>query len=144
LAVAHAGWEVPFVDPFGTRRITELAAAITPAAWSRGGSPRGLARLIGADRVPAEIRRRVRRGGQSLDVWFVMAHEPELYLREADALDPLLAGVLDGERLRAELAAWPWGEPRSPAPASLHVVTALLDWNVFLRITRERVAAAGR
>ena len=60
---------VLYADPFRARQILDFAAQIQPVDWLRGPAPRGLARLIAADRVPDAIRLRTRRGGQAWDTW---------------------------------------------------------------------------
>lgn len=75
------------VDPFLSRELIELAAAITPRTWRRGPAERGFARRAATGRVPDAIRLRARRGGQGFDTWFVIATQPrrtEAALRTAE------------------------------------------------------------
>ena len=109
-AMAYPGWESPLVDPFRSPSVLNLAAAITPATWARGGHPRGFARAVATGRVPDEIRLRTRRGGQAMDTWFVISGQRVEFEQQVQLLtnDPDLGSYIDGPELHAEVASWPW------------------------------------
>lgn len=139
--MAFDGWEASFVDPFRSQSVVELAAEITPAAWARGGSPRGLARLLAAGRVPDEIRLRTRRGGQSVDSWFMESKQKSRYLAgiEQAAQDPLLGPLFPWATLQDEVQSWPWGQVTSAEPKSFMQVQKILAAGTFLQVTRRRL-----
>lgn len=144
--LAFAGWDAALVDPFRSRPVVDLAASITPASWARGGSPRGLARLIAEGRVPDEIRLRTRRGGQTWDTWFVESAHRERYLMEVRLAteDPDLGSHLDRSELLREVRSWPWGQPMSAAPTGFGQLQNVLAVAAFARVTRRRVREAPR
>ena len=139
--LAFAGWDAAMIDPFRSSPVVDLAASMTPAAWARGGTPRGLARLIGEGRVPDEIRLRTRRGGQSWDSWFLSSGSRERYFEEARLAmeDPDLNAHMSGLDLCQELSNWPWGQPLSATPARWNVVLDVLATAAFTRLTRQRL-----
>lgn len=131
------------VDPFAAGPVLDLAAAMTPLEWSRGGLHRGYARLLGAGRVPDAIRLRTRRGGQSWDAWYVVAGQRDRYLDEVAAVasTPVMADLVDVDVLRASVAAWPWGRPGAPMPAGVTPLNRLLATAAFVRLTDRRLRA---
>ena len=130
-----SGSAVPTVDPFTTRTLLDVAAAITPLEWSRGPGPRGYARLLGAGRVPDPIRLRTRRGGQAWDQWYLIRNDRDRYYDEVVALaaTPILGGWVDTAVLRAQLDQWPWGEVHGPAHLSLLAMGRILSLGGFVR-----------
>jgi asparagine synthase (glutamine-hydrolysing) len=139
--LAFDGWDAALVDPFRSKPVIELAALITPAVWARGGSPRGLARLIAEGRVPDEIRLRTRRGGQGWDAWFIESTHMERYLMEVllAADDPDLEPHLDRSELLQEVQSWPWGQPMAAAPSGFRRVLNVLAVAAFARVTRRQL-----
>lgn len=137
-------WTATPVDPFATRRMSELAASIEPLEWRTGPLPRAFARRLGAGRVPDEIRLRTRRGSQSADLWFATRGNRDRYLDEIDLLPatPHLGGWVDHEALRRNAAGWPWGELAGPpgwAVQGLHHVLGLAG---FIRASEVRLLAS--
>lgn len=106
---------VLMADPFASRAVIEVAAAITPAEWARGAAARGFARRASAGRVPDAIRLRTGRGLQGRDAWYVIRHDKDDYLDRI----AMLAGIpgleeVDYRSLANRVAAWPWGEVEGP------------------------------
>lgn len=106
---------VLMADPFASRSVIEVAAAITPAEWARGPMARGFARRASAGRVPDAIRLRTGRGLQGRDAWFVIRHDKDDYLDRVSTLAsvPGLEEV-DHQAMRAQVTAWPWGQIKGP------------------------------
>ncbi|MFN8125878.1 MAG: asparagine synthase-related protein [Candidatus Nanopelagicales bacterium] len=129
-------------DPFLARAVLDVAAAIEPAEWQRGGGSRSFARRLGLGRVPDDIRLRKRRGAQGWDAWYVVRNDRDRYLAEIDLLrdTPALGGWVDDRRLAATVAAWPWGATHGPGPGELHTVHRLLALAAFARDTTRRLA----
>lgn len=138
LTIAPAGWRVPYVDPFATESMLDLAAAIKPADWARAGFPRGFARLVARGRLPDEIRLRTRRGGQAWDAWFTIHDRKSEHLAAAEALidDPTLGAWVDADVLLAEVRSWPWGKPHAADPTRLPAVMDLLSFGAAWRTLR--------
>lgn len=111
---AHDG--VPAVDPFLSRPVLDVAAAITPAEWMRGPGTRAFARRICEGRVPDRIRFRPDRGQQGRDAWYVICDDRDDYLDRVEAVGtvPGLEGV-DIVGLRTLVSRWPWGRVEGPA-----------------------------
>jgi len=131
------------VDPFASGPVLDLAAAMTPLEWSRGGMHRGYARMLGAGRVPDAIRLRTRRGGQSWDAWYTIADQRNRYLDEVAAVasTPVLCDLVDVDVLRATVAAFPWGEPQASMPSAVMALNRLLGLAGFVRLTDRRLRA---
>jgi hypothetical protein len=142
-AMAGANRTAPYVDPFTSREVIDLAARIVPAQWQQGPGPRGLARLLGEGRVPDEIRLRTRRGGQAWDEWFLMRHERQRYAEEIDKLSetPVLGGWVDHVQLRRQHESWPWGEVEGPPSLAVLALNRILSLGSFVRMTSERLDA---
>ena len=138
-------WAATPVDPFATRRMSELAASIEPLEWRTGPFPRAFARRLGAGRVPDEIRLRTRRGSQSADVWFATRGNRQRYLDEIDLLPatPFLGGWVDHEALRRNVASWPWGEAVGPSGWAVSGLQHVLGLAGFIRASKERLLASG-
>lgn len=126
---------VPVVDPFATRSMLDLAAAISPLEWSRGPGARGYARLLAACRVPDSIRLRTRRGGQSWDEWYLIRNQRERYYDEVAALatTPILGGWVDDAVLRSHLDAWPWGQVHGPSQLPVLAMARILSLAAYVR-----------
>ena len=138
-------WATTPVDPFATRRISELAASIEPIEWRTGPLPRAFARRLGAGRVPDEIRLRTRRGSQSADLWFATRGNRQRYLDEIDSLPatPHLGGWVDHEALHRSLAEWPWGGLVGPSGWAVSGLHHVLGLAAFIRTSEERLLASG-
>ena len=130
-------------DPFLSRGILDLAASITPREWARGPQPRGYARLLGAGRVPDEIRLRTRRGGQSWDHWYLIRDQRARYYDEVASLPntPILGGWVDDVALRRILDSWPWGQVNGPSQISAIAMDRILSLATFVRLTTARLKA---
>jgi asparagine synthase (glutamine-hydrolysing) len=96
-------------DPTGDRRVVE--AAMRQPEWSRrrAGIGRAVARGAMADRLPAAIAQRTRRGEQLPDWLDVMIAARKELEADLDALveHPTSYRLIDTERLRLLLAHWP-------------------------------------
>ena len=109
LAVMHALTGVRLTDPTGDVRLIELCATQPSWARRRNGRTRAVARDAMADRLPASIAERTRRGSQLPD-WLdrMAAAKDELWselgaARESDTCRELL----DLDRMDSALRAWP-------------------------------------
>ena len=142
-ALAFPVWPAPLADPFLSRGILDLAASITPREWARGPQPRGYARLLGAGRVPDEIRLRTRRGGQSWDHWYLIRDQRARYYDEVASLPntPILGGWVDDVALRRILDSWPWGQVNGPSQISAIAMDRILSLATFVRLTTARLKA---
>jgi asparagine synthase (glutamine-hydrolysing) len=96
-------------DPTSDRRVIE--AALRQPEWVRrhGGIPRAVARGAMADRLPAAIVDRTRRGEQLPDWFDVMTANRERLGAELGALEdhPTSRGLIDVPRLRRLMHDWP-------------------------------------
>ncbi|HEY1751447.1 MAG TPA: asparagine synthase-related protein [Caulobacteraceae bacterium] len=117
LALRHVGavtwpgvlaeWGVDMRDPTADRRLLEFCLGVPTEQFLRGGETRALARLALADRLPTAVVGARTRGYQAAD-W-------PLGLTAADVGDelarleaiPAAARLLDLERMRRLVAAWP-------------------------------------
>lgn len=137
-----AAFAVSSVDPFRHRLVLDTAARITDDGWRTDGVTRGLARAAGAGRVPDEVRMRVPRGGQGLDVWHWMYHDSAMYHEHVEALadTPAIADLVDIDAVRALVDGWPWGGPVPPPKVHTSVVNRLLAFCAFIRDTTDRLA----
>ena len=104
---AFAQCGIQEIDPMADRRLVEFSLTLPPDQLLRNGQSRPLARAALADRVPAAILSSQVRGLQSAD-WY-------LHFRQADALavleeiepHPAVRDLLDLERMRRAIEAWP-------------------------------------
>jgi len=129
------------VDPFSCRTVQDFAAAITPLEWCQGPYPRGYGRLLAEGRVPDAIRLRTRHGLQSADSWYRIRHQRQRYRQELQLLEstPLLAELLDLDRVRRTVEAWPWGEGGGAPLLEVFSIDRLLSVAGFLRFTSARL-----
>jgi hypothetical protein len=135
------------VDPYSSRSVIELAAAIEPGEWRRGPRPRALARRLGAGRVPDEIRLRQRRGGQDGDVWFIVRNLPGRLRADVEQVldEPAFAQVLDPAAVRAWLATALDTPATAPPPPALVVMLRLVAATRYRSWLRETLSEpAGR
>lgn len=102
-------------DPFASRRLVELCIRLPAEVFFRDGQPRRLARDLLRGKVPDRIVDERGRGWQGAN-WRsgFEAARPEM-LAEIDAIseDPGLSGLLDAEKMRSLVLAWPrdgWNE----------------------------------
>lgn len=130
-------------DPFLARAVVDVAAAIEPAEWQRGGGSRSFARRLGAGRIPDEIRLRTRRGGQGWDAWYVARNDRDRYLAEAELVrdTPALGGWVDDRRLTTVINRWPWASVQGPPRAEFTAVNRLLALAAFARDAQRRLTA---
>ena len=133
------------VDPFRHPLVLETAARIRPEGWRRPGLTRGLARSAGRGRIPDEVRFRVARGAQGLDVWHWMFQRRSDYFLELEALSDIdwLAEVIDVDAVRLAMRRWPWGHPEPPSLAEVRVITRYLALGRFVRDMGTRLPVAG-
>jgi hypothetical protein len=75
-------------DPFASRTMIQLAAAIEPGEWQRGYQDRALARRLSRGRVTDPIRLRRTRGGQGRDTLHVIRRHPDRLLDSLAATPP--------------------------------------------------------
>lgn len=100
---ALAGWGLDVRDPTGDRRLIETCLSIPAEIYLAGGVPRGLARLVLADRLPPLVLDETRKGFQGAD-WHegLLAHWDALR-REVGRIVavPAAARLLDTARMSA-------------------------------------------
>lgn len=130
---------VASIDVFQSGRILDVAARIHPATWDCLELPRGLARVIGRDRVPDEIRLRSRRGGQSWDSWFVVSDRRAEYLSRFEEAVPVLRRWLDTNQLQVAITELPWGDPLSRPGLEFLAINRVLAAAEFCRATERRL-----
>ena len=144
----HAGllntdWSegISWVDPFQARSILDLAASFTPEVWKMGDLDRGFARAVMRGVVPDEIRLRTRRGGQAMDAWFALHDQQDDLLAAADLLreTPVLQDLIDVDRFRAELRAYPWGDSAGNGPDTLVPALRILGLADFVNTMEPRL-----
>jgi len=104
-----AGWGIDERDPCADIRLVQFCLSLPTGLYRRDGVPRALARSAFTDRLPPEIYQE-RRKGVPLADWHqvIVAFQGEL--REAvETLSNIkeLAGIIDTERLKAELSLLP-------------------------------------
>jgi asparagine synthase (glutamine-hydrolysing) len=104
---ALAGWGLDVRDPTGDRRLIETCLSIPAEIYLAGGVPRGLARLVLADRLPPLVLDETRKGFQGSD-WHqgLLADWDELRLEVGRiAAVPAAARLLDTVRMDALVQA---------------------------------------
>lgn len=96
-------------DPTFDRRLVELCLAIPDEAFCLGGEPRGLWRHAIAGVVPQEMLAQRGRGLQASDFLDVFGRNLQMFREEVEqqSADPLVPRILDVERMRDMLNAWP-------------------------------------
>jgi hypothetical protein len=126
-AATHPGDGIYLLDPYRSRTILDLAAAITPATWQQGPLPRGFAREIMCGLVPDAIRCNTAFGVQSGDTWHPISHLKDEYLDRITAVAdvPGLEQV-NTTRLLDHVQTWPWGQADGPHPTQLFSLDRLL------------------
>ena len=95
--------------------------------------------------IPDEVRFRVARGAQGLDVWHWMFQRRSDYFLELEALSDIdwLAEVIDVDAVRLAMRRWPWGHPEPPSLADVRVITRYLALGRFVRDMGTRLPVAG-
>jgi asparagine synthase (glutamine-hydrolysing) len=138
-SLAHFG--IQLRDPMGDRRLMEQLLTFPLHAFRADGRPRGLAREIGKNVLPEQVRLRKTRGEQCADeaAWFV-AHES----RYRDTFDAVrhsgtAAEILDLDRLAQQLEKLFAGRASYLAPLSVH---RALDVGLFALAAESGVFAA--
>jgi len=124
---ALAGWGLDVRDPTGDRRLIETCLSIPAEIYLAGGVPRGLARLVLADRLPPLVVDETRKGFQGSD-WHegVLAHWGALRDEVGRiAAVPAAARLLDIPRMAA-LAEAPTLKDWDSDEAHAHYRLALL------------------
>ena len=131
------GWGLDQRDPLTDRRLVEFCLNIPPEQRLRRGTSRALARSAFADRVPAEVLGEIRRGHQSADWYLGVDAAHAAIAEEVDRLGEFVAAstILDVERLRRLVAAWPPADRRSRAAEQSYrtVLSRSLAVGHFLR-----------
>jgi len=109
------GWGLDQRDPLTDRRLVEFCLNIPAEQRLRQGKSRALARSAFSDRVPVEVLGEVRRGRQSADWYLGVDAAHGAIAEEIDRLGESSAAstILDVERLRRLVAAWPPADKRS-------------------------------
>jgi asparagine synthase (glutamine-hydrolysing) len=125
-------------DPTADRRV--LRAAMRQPEWVRrhDGTGRAVVRGAMADRLPAEIVRRTRRGEQLPDWLDVMTANRDEFAAEVAAMreHPLLGELVDTDRLTRLVDAWPDPGSRANAAVVRNYRLALLRAAAFSRYLR--------
>jgi hypothetical protein len=107
-----AHWGLDVRDPTFDRALLDYTISLPTECFWRGGDPRGLAREVLSDRVPAVILSEPAKGLQSAD-WY------DSFLEEADAIEeelerlsqvPMASRVIDLDRTQAMFQALKRGE----------------------------------
>ncbi|MEJ0043364.1 MAG: asparagine synthase-related protein [Rhizomicrobium sp.] len=99
-------------DPHTDRRLTEFLAAVPDRIFRLNGEPRAFARLVLADRLPAEILNK-RVLGLQAPSWFRALDARRDALAqdvESIAASPLASRLIDVPRLKRLIADWPADE----------------------------------
>ena len=111
-----AGWGIDTRDPTADRRLVELCLRIPMDQYLRGGRIRALARDAFADRLPPVILAETRKGLQAADGFegFTRARHEAAEQVESLARIDAARDLLDIERMRRLVAAWPQGDWTSP------------------------------
>lgn len=130
-----------YIDPFRAGPVLDAARRLRPEEWLAGPWPRGLARTLGAGRVPDTIRLRTRRGMQSPDTWYVMHQQRDRYLDEARAVarTPGMCDWVDVPTLVSHVESANWGDPADPGTLSVGMVNRLLALAGFIRDSQSRL-----
>lgn len=84
------GADVVWKDPLGSPRVIAAAMSLPESAWGAKASDRALARQVGVDLIPEQVRRNDVRGIQGSDL-------PGMVLRHADAYRSAVRRVCDSE-----------------------------------------------
>lgn len=122
-----AGWGLDVRDPTADRRLIELCLRIPAEHYLRAGAPRALARQVLSGLVPDAVLSERRRGQQAAD-WHHLFPTVQGSLREElGRLDRVPGGatMLDLDRARALLDAWPRGSWDDGASQRLYRVALL-------------------
>ena len=109
-----AGWGVDVRDPTADRALIELCLRIPVEAWLESGRPRGQARIVLSDRLPAAIIDETRKGLQAADWHLAFDRDlPDIGAELERIADcPDAAKLLDIDRMHALLTEWPKADPR--------------------------------
>jgi len=126
-----ARWKIDERDPTSDRRLAEYCLSVPPEQMLRGGVTRRLARAAFGDRLPPSVLNGPR-GYQFADWYEGLTAERLSQEVAAVAECPYAASMLDVDRLRALVRAWP------PADWAAH------DVIVTYRLTLLRALSAAR
>jgi asparagine synthase (glutamine-hydrolysing) len=123
---ALAGYGVDMRHPLTDRRLIEFCLSVPIEHLLAGGRLRGLARLVLADRLPAQVLDCRTRGYQAGDWHEGLTGDQAAVTRDIERLAALPAGarLLDIDRLRALAARWP--------AAKWHTEEAVEDYRMAL------------
>jgi asparagine synthase (glutamine-hydrolysing) len=105
------GWQVDQRDPTADVRLLEFCLAVPTEQFLRNGTPRALARLALADRLPKKVLDEPRRGLQVADWHEDLTAARDGITDELDRLEdcPAASRALDLPRLRRLVENWPSG-----------------------------------
>jgi len=108
---ALAAFGVDVRDPLTDRRLIEFCLSVPVEQLIADGRTRALARRALADRLPASVLERRTRGYQAADWHEGLTADRATAARDVERLAalPAAAGLLDIERMRRLIAAWPTG-----------------------------------
>jgi asparagine synthase (glutamine-hydrolysing) len=114
---ALAAYGVDLRDPLTDRRLLEFCFSIPSEHLAVDGRPRGLARRVLADRLPASVLNARTRGYQGADWHEGLTADRAGVARDLErfAAVPAAADILDLDRLRTLLRRWPEGGWESEA-----------------------------
>lgn len=108
-AAASAGWGIDVRDPTADRRLFEFCASIPHEQYITGGMARSLIRRAMRGRLPEQTLQRREKGLQAADWYESLSRIRTSLIEEVEriAVSPTARHLLDIERLRGALAAWP-------------------------------------
>jgi asparagine synthase (glutamine-hydrolysing) len=103
------GWGVDLRDPTSDRRLVEFCLNVPAQQFIFNGTPRALARLALADRLPTEVLEETRRGYQAADWHEAFTAGRDQLSAQIDRLQAFqpAAETLDLARLRRLVENWP-------------------------------------
>lgn len=127
LAALHG---VEMRDPFADRRIVEWTMGLPEDQFYRNGVDRWLMRRMVDGMLPDSVRTNRRRGIQSCDWHLRMTRDLPRYRAEVEAIgdDADMAAMIDVDRLRGMIDAWPdqsITDSRDPRRSALPVLLPL-------------------
>ena len=109
-------WGLSIRDPTADKRVLEYCLSVPAAEFTRGGTPRSLARRAFADRLPSLIRTSNRRGYQSADWYETIAANLPAVRAEIAAItrNPASGEAIDLSWLGATAESFPSRGPAMP------------------------------
>ena len=125
-------------SPFEDRRVWDFCLGLPPEMFILDGRPRGFARRLFADRLPAEIVGNPRKGDQGAEWFHKLTLRRDALAAEAEGLaaSPLAGRFIDIAGLRGLIADWPADvaeATRDGRPDYRSILTRALHVGAFLR-----------